>query len=89
MFNSAKTNCIACHKVGYVGGTAGPDLTRIGGVRSERDLLEAVLYPSASFVRSWTVSTHWRSKGLWRASSPTQTSNRSPSMNTASAVVVT
>lgn len=53
VFNSAKTNCIACHKVGYVGGTAGPDLTRIGGVRSERDLLEAVLYPSASFVRSY------------------------------------
>lgn len=53
VFNSAKTNCIACHKVGYVGGTAGPDLTRIGGVRTERDLLEAVLYPSASFVRSY------------------------------------
>jgi putative heme-binding domain-containing protein len=53
VFNSAKTNCAACHKVGYVGGTAGPDLTKIGGVRSERDLLEAVLYPSASFVRSY------------------------------------
>jgi putative heme-binding domain-containing protein len=53
VFNSAKTNCIACHTVGYVGGTAGPDLTRIGGIRSERDLLESVLYPSASFVRSF------------------------------------
>jgi putative heme-binding domain-containing protein len=53
VFNSAKTNCIACHKVGYVGGTAGPDLTRIGGIRTERDLLESVLFPSASFVRSY------------------------------------
>jgi putative membrane-bound dehydrogenase-like protein len=53
VFNSAKTNCIACHKVGYVGGTAGPDLTKIGGIRSERDLLESIIYPSASFVRSY------------------------------------
>lgn len=53
VFNGAKASCIACHKMGYVGGTAGPDLTRIGGVRTERDLLEAVLYPSASFVRSY------------------------------------
>ncbi len=53
VFNSAKTNCIACHKVGYVGGTAGPDLTRVGGIRTERDLLESVIFPSASFVRSY------------------------------------
>lgn len=53
VFNGKKASCIACHKVGYVGGTAGPDLTRIGGVRTERDLLEAVLFPSASFVRSY------------------------------------
>ncbi|MDY3556124.1 c-type cytochrome [Gemmata sp. JC717] len=53
VFNGTKANCIACHKVGYVGGTAGPDLTRIGGIRTERDLLESILYPSASFVRSY------------------------------------
>jgi putative membrane-bound dehydrogenase-like protein len=53
VFNGAKTNCITCHKVGYVGGTAGPDLTRVGGIRTERDLLESILYPSASFVRSY------------------------------------
>jgi putative heme-binding domain-containing protein len=53
VFNSKKTQCIACHKVGYVGGVAGPDLTRIGGIRTERDLLESILYPSASFVRSY------------------------------------
>jgi putative membrane-bound dehydrogenase-like protein len=53
VFNSTKTNCIACHKVGYVGGLAGPDLTRIGGIRTERDLLESIIFPSASFVRSY------------------------------------
>jgi putative heme-binding domain-containing protein len=31
----------------------GPDLTRVGEVRSETDLLEALVYPSASFVRSY------------------------------------
>jgi putative heme-binding domain-containing protein len=53
VFHSAKANCIACHKIGYVGGTVGPDLTRIGAIRSERDLLEAIVFPSASFVRSY------------------------------------
>jgi putative heme-binding domain-containing protein len=53
VFNSQKTQCIACHKVGYVGGLIGPDLTRIGTIRTERDLLEAIVFPSASFVRSY------------------------------------
>ncbi len=53
VFNSPKTQCIACHKVGYVGGLIGPDLTRVGGIRTERDLLEAIVFPSASFVRSY------------------------------------
>ena len=39
--------------MGYLGGKVGPDLTRIGGVRTERDLLEAIVFPSASFVRSY------------------------------------
>jgi putative membrane-bound dehydrogenase-like protein len=53
VFNSQKTQCIACHKVGYVGGMIGPDLTRIGSIRTERDLLESIVFPSASFVRSY------------------------------------
>jgi putative heme-binding domain-containing protein len=44
---------MACHAVGYLGGKIGPDLTRIGQVRSERDLLEAIVYPNASFARSY------------------------------------
>lgn len=53
IFNSAKAACSACHAIGYLGGKIGPDLTRIGQVRNERDLLEAIVYPSASFVRSY------------------------------------
>jgi putative membrane-bound dehydrogenase-like protein len=53
VFNSSKAACFACHAVGYRGGTVGPDLTRIGKIRSERDLLEAILFPSASFVRGY------------------------------------
>ena len=61
VFNSQKAACFSCHAIGYRGGTIGPDLTRIGQIRSERDLLEAVVFPSASFVRSYepmTISTH-------------------------------
>lgn len=53
VFNSAKAACAACHAIGYLGGNIGPDLTRIGGIRTERDLLESIVFPSASFVRSY------------------------------------
>lgn len=57
VFNNAKVACISCHEMGYVGGHIGPDLSNIGAVRSERDLLEAILFPSASFVRSYEPIT--------------------------------
>lgn len=53
VFNSSETACLACHAVGYQGGRIGPDLTRIGQIRERRDLLEAIVFPSASFVRSY------------------------------------
>jgi putative heme-binding domain-containing protein len=53
LFNSAKTACATCHAIGYLGGQVGPDLSRIGAVRSVRDLLESIVYPSATFVRSY------------------------------------
>jgi putative heme-binding domain-containing protein len=33
----------------------GPDLTMIGAIRSERDLLEAIVYPSSSIVRYYEL----------------------------------
>lgn len=53
LFLGAKAACYTCHKIGYRGGLVGPDLTRIGEARTERDLLESIVYPSASFVRSY------------------------------------
>jgi putative heme-binding domain-containing protein len=53
IFNSQKAACSSCHAIGYLGGNVGPDLTRIGQVRTDRDLLESIVYPSASFVRSF------------------------------------
>jgi putative heme-binding domain-containing protein len=53
VFHSPKAACISCHTIGYLGGRIGPDLTRIGSLRSERDLLESIVFPSASFVQSY------------------------------------
>ena len=53
VFHGTKAVCNACHAVGYVGGKTGPDLTRIAQIRNERDLLESILFPSASLVRSY------------------------------------
>ena len=53
VFMSRKAACSTCHRLGYGGGNLGPDLTRIGRVRNRRDLLEAILFPSASLVRGY------------------------------------
>jgi putative heme-binding domain-containing protein len=53
VFQSARAACSTCHAMGYLGGQVGPDLTRIGAIRTERDLLESIVFPSASFVRSY------------------------------------
>ncbi|HEY5313028.1 MAG TPA: HEAT repeat domain-containing protein, partial [Pirellulales bacterium] len=52
--------CASCHRVGSEGALIGPDLSKVGKIRAPRDLLEAVIYPSASFVRnyeSYTIAT--------------------------------
>jgi putative heme-binding domain-containing protein len=53
IFNGQKAVCSTCHAIGYLGGNLGPDLTKIGQIRTERDLLESIVFPSASFVRSY------------------------------------
>jgi len=49
--NRDRSKCITCHLNGDKGVRLGPDLTWIGAIRSERDLLEAIVYPSASIAR--------------------------------------
>ena len=63
VFHSEKAACYSCHAIGYRGGNVGPDLTKIGSIRSERDLLEAIVFPSASLVRSFEPITVAMSDG--------------------------
>jgi putative heme-binding domain-containing protein len=50
IFAGKKVACSSCHTIGAEGGHVGPDLTSIGSIRSGHDLLEAIVFPSASFV---------------------------------------
>ena len=49
--NRDRSKCIICHLNGKKGVRLGPDLTSIGAIRSQRDLLEAIVFPSASIAR--------------------------------------
>jgi len=53
VFRSSKAACIQCHQVGYLGGKTGPELSRIGKSRMRRDLVEAILFPSARLEQSY------------------------------------
>jgi putative membrane-bound dehydrogenase-like protein len=48
--------CASCHAVAGEGHTFGPDLTNIGEIRSAHDILEAIIYPSASFAREYETA---------------------------------
>ncbi|MEX2595086.1 MAG: c-type cytochrome [Anditalea sp.] len=48
-----RSACYTCHSVGPDGGEFGPDLTNIGEIRSRHDILEAIMYPNASFAREY------------------------------------
>jgi putative membrane-bound dehydrogenase-like protein len=75
VFFGKKAGCINCHALAYQGGRIGPDLTKIGTIRTERDLLESIIFPSASIVRSYepvrVETTAGKSyNGLIRSQSP-------------------
>jgi putative membrane-bound dehydrogenase-like protein len=53
VFFGAKAACSTCHAVGAKGGRVGPDLTRVGTVRSGRDLLESILLPSSTIAQGY------------------------------------
>ncbi|MEO6001241.1 MAG: PVC-type heme-binding CxxCH protein [Chitinophagaceae bacterium] len=51
-----KATCSVCHSVSGKGADFGPDLSNIGEIRSRHDILEAIMYPSASFAREHETS---------------------------------
>jgi putative membrane-bound dehydrogenase-like protein len=53
IFFNKKAACSACHRVLGEGGLIGPDLSKVGQIRSRIDLLESVVFPSASFARGY------------------------------------
>jgi putative membrane-bound dehydrogenase-like protein len=53
VFRSAQASCSQCHQVGDVGGNVGPELSKIGQTRLRRDLIEAIVFPSARLEQSY------------------------------------
>ncbi len=53
LFAQGAGTCIACHKVGDLGRDIGPNLSHIGAIRTERDLLESILFPSNTLARDY------------------------------------
>ena len=53
IFFGHKAACSSCHAIGPEGGRIGPDLSKIGAIRSGHDLLESIVLPSNSIVRGY------------------------------------
>ena len=53
LFFGPKAGCSSCHALNGQGGGVGPDLGKISALRSSRDLLEAIVFPSNSFARGF------------------------------------
>ena len=54
-FAAGKGACVACHQVGEVGRAIGPNLSRIGAIRTERELVESILFPSNTIARDYEL----------------------------------
>ncbi|NNE93117.1 MAG: c-type cytochrome [Verrucomicrobiales bacterium] len=63
LFHATKALCITCHVMGDKGVKFGPDLTGIGSIRTEQDLLEAIVYPSSSVARYYEMVVVQRKTG--------------------------
>jgi len=53
IFFGTKVACSTCHRFGNDGGLVGPDLTKVGAIRSGRDLLESIVFPSSTFAQGY------------------------------------
>jgi putative heme-binding domain-containing protein len=55
LFAAGQGACIACHRVGEAGGQVGPNLSRIGAIRTERELVESILFPGNTIARDYEL----------------------------------
>jgi putative heme-binding domain-containing protein len=53
VFFGKKTGCATCHRIGKDGGAIGPDLTKVGAIRSGRDVLESIVLPSSTIAQGY------------------------------------
>ena len=53
IYESGKGTCIACHQIGDKGRSIGPNLSHIGAIRTERDILESIIFPSNTLARDY------------------------------------
>lgn len=60
VFLSQKAGCFSCHRAVGRGGTVGPDLSRIGQIRTRAELLESIVFPGFTIApefRTFQVAT--------------------------------
>ncbi|MEO6436404.1 MAG: hypothetical protein ABIP55_11695 [Tepidisphaeraceae bacterium] len=53
MFLDKRVACATCHRVGDTGGLIGPDLTKIGVIRSGCDILESIIFPASTMAQGY------------------------------------
>ncbi len=53
VYESGRGTCIACHQIGDKGRPIGPNLSKIGSIRTERDIVESILFPSNTLARDY------------------------------------
>ena len=53
LFHAHRSTCSLCHRIDNRGGTLGPNLSRIGAIRSAKDFFEAIVFPSATVVNGF------------------------------------
>jgi hypothetical protein len=63
VYESGRGACIACHKIGDKGNELGPNLSKIGGIRAERELVESILFPSNSIARDYDLNSFQMTDG--------------------------
>ena len=84
IFFGTQVACSTCHRIATDGGQVGPDLTKVGAIRSGRDLLESIVFPSSTIAQGYdnyilTLKNNDQLTGLIADKSDTTTTLRDSS----------